>query len=152
MADSNERVEWTGTPSQWQNLGWFLSCLLLIPIPWAIWRWLVVKNTVFTLTTERLRMRRGVLNRTTDDLELYRVRDTRFEQTFWERMFGVGEVILYTTDASTPEVHIPWLKDAELLREAVRKFAEARRDAKGVRALESGNATPSGEGHSLDAP
>ena len=30
MADNNERVEWTGTPSQWQNLGWFLSCLLVI--------------------------------------------------------------------------------------------------------------------------
>ena len=149
---NDERIEWSGRPSQWQNLGWFLSCLLLIPIPWAIWRWLVVRNTVFTLTTERLRMRRGVFNRITDDLELYRVRDTRFEQTFWERMFGVGEVILYTTDASTPEVHIAWLKDAELLRETVRKFAEARRDAKGVRAFESGNAHPTGEGHSLDNP
>ena len=148
MADS-ERVEWTGTPSQMQNLGWFLSCLLLIPIPWAIWRWLVVRNTVFTLTTERLRIRRGVFNRTTEDLELYRVRDTRMEQTFFERMFGVGEVILYTTDASTPEVHLPWLKDAELLRETVRRFAEERRDAKRVRTFESGQAGPTGEGHDL---
>ena len=41
MASTSERIEWTGTPSQWQNLGWFLSCLLLVPIPWAIWRWLV---------------------------------------------------------------------------------------------------------------
>jgi uncharacterized membrane protein YdbT with pleckstrin-like domain len=149
MADT-ERVEWTGTPSQMQNLGWFIACLLVIPIPFAIWRWLVVKNTVFTLTTERLRIRRGVFNRTTEDLELYRVRDTRLEQTFWERMFSVGEVILYTTDASTPEIHIPWLKDAELLRETVRKFAEARRDAKGVRAFESGQAGPTGAGHALD--
>ncbi len=148
MADT-ERVEWTGTPSQMQNLGWFLSCLLLIPIPWAIWRWLVVRNTVFTLTTERLKVRRGVFNRVTEDLELYRVRDTKFEQTFWERMFGVGEVILYTTDASTPEVHIPWLKDAELLREAVRKLSEERRDAKRVRTLESGDAGPTGAGHDL---
>ena len=150
MSATAERVEWAGTPSQWQNAGWFLSCLLLIPIPWAIWRWLVVRNTVFTLTTERLRIRRGVFNRTTDDLELYRVRDTKFEQTFWERMFGVGEVILFTTDASTPEVHIAWLKDAELLREAIRRFSEERRDAKGVRAFESGQAGPTGEGHLLD--
>ena len=150
MSATAERVEWTGTPSQWRNAGWFLASLLLIPLPWAIWRWLVVRNTVFTLTTERLRIRRGVFNRTTDDLELYRVRDTKFEQTFWERMFGVGEVILFTTDASTPEVHIAWLKDAELLREAIRKFSEERRDAKGVRAFESGQAGPTGEGHLLD--
>jgi uncharacterized membrane protein YdbT with pleckstrin-like domain len=135
---SNERIEWTGTPSQLQNLGWFISCVLLIPIPWAIWRWLVVRNTVFTLTDQRLSTRRGVFNRVTEDLELYRVRDTRLEQTFFERMFGLGEVILFTSDASTPEVHLPWLRDADGLRETVRRLSEARRDAKRVRTLESG--------------
>ena len=149
MAESDERIEWTGTPSQWRNAGWFLASLLLIPLPWAIWRWLVVKNTVFTLTTQRLRIRRGVFSRTTEDLELYRVRDTKLEQTFFERLFGLGEVILYTTDASTPEIHIAWLKDAELLREAVRRFAEERRDAKRVRTFEGGDAGPTGGGHDL---
>lgn len=139
---SDERIEWTGTPSQLQNLGWFVSCLLLIPIPWAVWRWLVVRNTVFTLTDQRLSVRRGVFTRVTEDLELYRVRDTRLEQTFFERMFGLGEVILFTTDASTPEVHLPWLKDAEKLREAVRRLSEARRDAKRVRTFESGAGGP----------
>ena len=73
MAD--ERTEWTGTPSQMQNLGWFIACLLLIPIPWAIWRWMVTRNTVYTLTDQRLSIRRGVFNRVTEDLELYRVRE-----------------------------------------------------------------------------
>ena len=45
-----------------------------------------------------------------------------------------------------------WSDEHKMMREAVRKFAEARRDAKGVRALESGNATPSGDGHALDNP
>lgn len=136
MAD--ERIEWTGTPSQMQNLGWYIACLLLIPIPWAIWRWAVTRNTVYTLTDQRLSIRRGVFNRVTEDLELYRVRDTRLEQTFFERMFGLGEVILFTSDASTPEIHLPWLKNAESLRESVRRLSEARRDAKRVRTLESG--------------
>jgi uncharacterized membrane protein YdbT with pleckstrin-like domain len=149
MAEA-ERVEWTGTPSQMQNLGWFLACVLLVPIPWALWRWLVVRNTVFTLTTERLKIQRGVFNRTVEDLELYRVRDTKLEQTFFERMFGLGEVVLYTTDASTPEVHLAWLKDATLLREAVRKLSEERRDAKRVRTLESGAAGTGGSHDLLD--
>lgn len=33
---NSERIVWTGRQSQWQNLGWFISCLLVIPIPWAI--------------------------------------------------------------------------------------------------------------------
>lgn len=134
----DERIEWTGTPSQMQNLGWYIACVLLIPIPWAIWRWAVTRNTVYTLTDQRLGIRRGVFNRVTEDLELYRVRDTRLEQTFFERLFGLGEVILFTSDASTPEIHLPWLKNAETLRESVRRLSEARRDAKRVRTLESG--------------
>ena len=135
---AEERVEWTGTPSQWQNAGWFIASVLVIPIPWAIWRWLEVRNTVFTLTDQRLSIRRGVFNRVTEDLELYRVRDTRLEQTFFERMFGLGEVVLFTSDASTPEIHLPWLRNAVDLREKIRRLSEARRDAKRVRTLESG--------------
>ena len=135
---AEERVEWTGTPSQWQNAGWFIASVLVIPIPWAIWRWLEVRNTVFTLTDQRLGIRRGVFKRVTEDLELYRVRDTRLEQTFFERMFGLGEVVLFTSDASTPEIHLPWLRNAVDLREKIRRLSEARRDAKRVRTLESG--------------
>ncbi len=144
---TNERTEWTGTPSQWQNGGWFLACLLLVPIPWAIWRWLVVRSTVYTLTDQRLSIRRGIFTRVTEDLELYRVRDTRLEQTFFERMFGLGEVVLFTTDASTPEIHMPWLKDAEALRESVRRLSEARRDVKRVRTFESGGGHADLGGH-----
>ena len=88
----DEQVAWRGTPSQWQNFGWFLLCVLLLPIPWAIWKWLETRNTVYTLTDQRLKFTRGVFSKTTEDLELYRVRDTKFQQSFWERMVGLGEI------------------------------------------------------------
>ena len=74
----------------------------------------------------------------TEDLELYRVRDTRLEQNLWERMFGLGEIVLFTSDASTPEIHLHYIRDAGRVRELIRKLAEARRDAKRVRTFESG--------------
>jgi uncharacterized membrane protein YdbT with pleckstrin-like domain len=137
MAETNERVEWTGTPSQWQNLGWFLSCLLLIPIPWAIWKWLETRNTVYTLTDQRLKFTRGVLSKTTEDLELYRVRDTKFQQDVWERLLGLGEIQLFTTDETTTVVSLPYIRDAEGVREKIRGLVEARRDAKRVRYLDA---------------
>lgn len=136
---TEERIEWTGRPSQWQNLGWFAACLLVLPIPYAIWRWLVVNSSVYTLTDQRLKFSRGVFNKTVDDLELYRVRDTKLQQNLWERMFGLGELTLFTTDASTPEVKLSWIADAEQVREKIRRLVEARRDAKRVRALEGGH-------------
>jgi uncharacterized membrane protein YdbT with pleckstrin-like domain len=134
---NTERIAWTGRQSQWQNLGWFVSCLLLIPIPWAIWRWLQVRCQSYTLTDQRLKTTHGILTKVTDDIELYRVRDTRMQQGIWQRVLGLGDVILATTDASTPEVRLRWLPDAETLREQIRALVEARREAKQVRTLET---------------
>lgn len=134
---NDERIEWSGHPSQWQNLWWFVACVLLVPIPWAVWRWLQTRNTTYTLTDERLKTTRGVFTRTTDDLELYRVRDNHFEQSFAERIFSLGQVVLFTTDETSPEIRLAFIKDAEAVREKVRTLVEARRDAKRVRYLDA---------------
>lgn len=134
---TDERSEWTGHPSQWQNLGWFLLCLLLIPIPVAIWKWLETRNTLYTLTDQRLKFTRGVFSKTTEDLELYRVRDTKFEQSFFERMVGLGAIDLYSTDETSPTIRLPYIADAEAVREKIRALVEARRDAKRVRYLDA---------------
>ena len=134
---TDETLQWQGGPSQWQNLGWWLACLLLLPIPWALWKGLETRATVYTLTDQRLKFTRGVLTRTTDDLELYRVRDTQFQQGFFERMLGLGEIVLATTDETSPHIRLRFIKDAEAVREKIRGLVEARRDAKRVRYLDA---------------
>ena len=134
---TDERIEWIGHPSQWQNLGWFVLCLLIIPLPVAIWKWLETRNTVYTLTDQRLKFTRGVFSKTTEDLELYRVRDTKFEQSFFERMVGLGEIEVFTTDETSPTIKLPFIQDAETVREKIRGLVEARRDAKRVRYLDA---------------
>jgi len=134
---SEEHLEWTGNPSQWQNLGWWLLCLLLIPIPYAIWKYLETRNTIYTLTDQRLKFTVGVFNKVTQDLELYRVRDTKFQQSFFERMVGLGEIVLFTTDETSPVISLRYIRDAEAVREKMRALVEARRDAKRVRYLDA---------------
>ena len=134
---TEESIVWTGHPSQWQNIGWFIACLLLVPIPFALWKWLETRNTIYSLSDQRLKFTRGVLTKTTEDLELYRVRDTKFEQGFFERMVGLGRIQLFTTDESSPSIVLPFIQDAEAVREKIRGLVEARRDAKRVRFLET---------------
>ena len=137
--DRSEQEIWTGSPSQWQNLGWLLACLLVVPIPFALWRWLVVRNMRYRLTDQRLKSTHGVFNRVTDDLELYRVKDTRFAQTFWQRMVGIGDIELSTSDATTPMVRLANIANAEPVRDTLRGLVEKRRDAKRVRELDLGH-------------
>src|SRR5262245_56167885 len=95
---TTDEVVWSGSPSQIVNLPafvvCFLLCWLLVPIFVAFWKWLVVRNTRYELTTERLKLREGVLNKVFNEVELYRVRDYRAEQPWYLRPFSLGHVIM----------------------------------------------------------
>ena len=137
---AEEKTVWLGTPSQVVNLGSFillgLFFWLVIPLFVILWKWLVVKNTKYELTTERLRMRHGVFNKKTDELELYRVRDYKFDQPFFLRIFSLGDIILQSSDKSHPHVVLQAIRNGEELREQLRTYVEACRTRKGVREVD----------------
>ena len=77
-----------------------------------------------------------MLNKVTDDLELYRVRDYKLEQPFWLRLFSLGNVVLKTSDRSHPVVIIQAIKDGDAMRELLRKYVEENRVRKNVREVD----------------
>jgi uncharacterized membrane protein YdbT with pleckstrin-like domain len=135
-----ERDVWAGTPSQVINLGSFillgLFFWLVIPLFVILWKWLVVKNIKYELTTERLRTRYGVFNKKMDELELYRVRDYKLDQPFFLRLFSLGNIVMQTSDRSHPQVVIQAIPDAEQLREQLRTYVEECRTRKRVREVD----------------
>jgi uncharacterized membrane protein YdbT with pleckstrin-like domain len=137
---AEEKELWRGTPSQWVNLPWYILWLLLfwlvIPLFILLWQWLVIRTTVYELTSERLKLRRGVLNKHLDEVELYRVRDYKLEQPFFLRLFGLGNILLQTSDRSHPSVRLRAIRDGEQLYERVRAAVEESRARKGVRELD----------------
>ena len=126
-----------GSPSQWTNLGTYvmgiLFCWLFIPVFIALWRFLVVKTWKIKITDQRLIEEKGVLSKTTEELELYRVKDIRLDQPFFYRLVGLSNVILVTSDRTNPIVKIPAVTDGKNLRENLRTAVDIRRDKKGVR-------------------
>lgn len=132
-----EKDIWKGTPSQWTNFGTYLFCILfcwlVIPIFIALWRFLVVRTWKIEITDQRLIEEKGVLSRTTDELELYRVKDIRLDQPFFLRILGLSNIILATSDRSHAMVKIPAIKNGKELREKLRTAVDVRRDKKRVR-------------------
>jgi uncharacterized membrane protein YdbT with pleckstrin-like domain len=133
---SEERTLWTGRPSQWVNAGPFLACLLILPIPWAFWRWLALRFTRYELTSERLRLVSGVLNRRTEELELYRVKDTSLEEPFLPRLFGLAHVVIRSSDPSHPVITLRAIPGGGELREKLRRSVEELRARRGVREVD----------------
>lgn len=131
-----ETPVWSGTPSQWSNLPWFLACVLIIPIPVALWKYIQTRMTHIRITTQRLQIETGVFSRQLEEVELYRVKDTTLEQTLLQRLVGLGTVRLMTSDESSPVVLLKHLPQSREVREIVRTQVEAARRARGVRELD----------------
>jgi uncharacterized membrane protein YdbT with pleckstrin-like domain len=135
-----EQEIWRGSPSQWENFGAFalgaLFSFLLLPLLWAGWRFLVTRCTRYRVTSERVCHEHGVLSKRVEEIELYRVKDTSFEQPFWLRLVGRGHVVLRSSDRSDPVFVLRALGDARALRESLRGAVEKLREKKGVRELD----------------
>jgi uncharacterized membrane protein YdbT with pleckstrin-like domain len=133
----DEKLIWKGNPSQWINLGTYILCVLfcwlIIPIFIAIWRFLAVRAWTMEITDQRLIDERGVFSKTTDEIELFRVKDIRLEQPFLLRLVGLSNIILMTSDKTHPVFRIPAIRDGKNIKEKLRVAVDIRRDLKGVK-------------------
>jgi uncharacterized membrane protein YdbT with pleckstrin-like domain len=135
-----EETIWRGSSSQVQNLGTFVLCglffWLIVPIFFAVARYLQTKNRIFEVTSERLKMSEGVLSKGTDSLELYRVKDIETRQPFWYRLFGVENIQLNTSDLSTPFIILDAIPSDIGLADKLRNQVETVRMQKRVREID----------------
>jgi len=138
MNAPDETVLWEGHPSHALNFWLNLSCLLVVPIPWAIWRWIELRNERIVISTQRIRLTTGIFSKRSDELELYRVRDTTFVQPFLLRLFNKGNITLTTSDATTPSLTLRALPADLALRDNLRRAIETCRDRKRARVSELG--------------
>ena len=138
---AEEQRLWKGSPSQVSNLGAYLVCLLLcwlvVPVFYALWRWIDTHLTEYELTSQRLVFRSGVFNRKTEEIELYRVRDSSLDEPLLLRLFGTGNIVLYATDSSAATFVLRAVKAAADVRQKLRAAVEAARDQKRVRSIEA---------------
>jgi uncharacterized membrane protein YdbT with pleckstrin-like domain len=162
---SEETTLWKGSPSQWLNLGPFTAAIvagvgiavggmffppafvaLVLPLGFMLWKYLVVRTQVFELTSERLRITRGVINQQVDEIELYRVKDSLMVRPWWMRLTGLASIELETSDRSMPQLAIPAIHNGVEMREILRKQVELIRDRKRVRELDFDEASTGGDG------
>ena len=96
----------------------------------------LMRPFAFELTTERLITERGILSKTKDTLELYRVRDLQVTQPFWIRLFGLENIHLMTADTSSPRIILDCVAKDLALPDKFRVQVEATRMAKRVRTVD----------------
>jgi len=86
----------------------------------------------YELTSQRLRVIRGLLGRSVEEVELVRVRDTSVRQHMGERMVNVGDVTIVSNDPSNPEYTLNNITNPADVRELIRRATLAEKQRRGL--------------------
>lgn len=58
--------------------------------------------TRYTISNTRIIIESGILTRKRKEIRLYRIRDGSTKRNLWERVFGIGDITVVSTDADLP--------------------------------------------------
>ncbi|MES2881833.1 MAG: PH domain-containing protein [Bacteroidota bacterium] len=107
-----------------------LLIALVLPFGYMFWKWLEIKCTKLTVTDQRIIVSEGVLNKTTNETELYRVRDTTVEEPWYYRIFSLGRIIVFTTDEAKATHSFEGYAKPHWIKDQIRNNAEICRQKK----------------------
>lgn len=103
-----------------------LSCLLCVAC------YIDARYTKYHITTERIEVEKGWVSKRIDNLDLFRLKDVRLQIGVIDRLLGIGNVLVISTDKSSPVLALKGLDGfaarrlyEDLKKEAVR--ADRRR-------------------------
>ena len=90
----------------------------------------------YTLTNQRIKIRKGVLSRAFDEIELYRIKDIQYSATFFERILSIGNIQIVSTQVSDRHPAYRAIRNAEYIRATIRTYAQVSRGKGRVRELD----------------
>lgn len=93
---------------------------------------LPISFTRYSFDENRFYLKKGLLNVVSDEILLYRILDITLRRSIWQRMFGVGTIILSTADQTLPTMKIESVKDCERVFRALSNIVEKERNEKRV--------------------
>lgn len=129
----NELI-WKSRPSQLINFFIYLFLFWTIILP--IYSYLKTRFTIFELSKDRLKLKKGILTQKIDETELYRVRDYEILKPFILRLFGLGHLKLITSDKSHPIIILNAIKNPENVLELFRENVEEARKKTGTKEVD----------------
>ena len=105
-----------------------------------------ISFTRYALSEDRLFLSVGVLSIKDDEVLLYRVRDIDTSRSLWQRLFGVGTVVVMSSDKSMPNMVLKNIKDPVRIKEIIHEQVEEMKIRRRVRVGEIMTADMDGDG------
>ena len=131
-------------PSQWLNFGYLILTLVcftfpplgLVSLTYLLWRVLVIHFWRWDITMDSMLEVKGVLNVTTDEIQLFRIKDIRLYEPFFYRLVGLSKIYIITSDQYRHVFILDGIKDGRAKREMFKNMSLKHRKNQGVREVD----------------
>ena len=127
-----EKTLFSGRPAALYSIGRWMLTIVTLGIAGLCYK-LASLSTRFDITTQRIRIERGVFSKSRQDTELYRIDDIALEQPLGMRMVGHAVLFLRSTDRTTPDIRIYGVPGLSTLGDQLRECALRERERRGIR-------------------
>ena len=134
--EPGEEVLFDGYPALVPSFGKLLLAIITLGL-WLAPLWWHSRGRHYRLTTRRVVVETGILNKRLEQVDLYRVSDYTVLRPVSQRIMGTGNLLLRTLDRTSPEVLVSNIKtDVVALYERIRAATEAEKQKHGVRVMD----------------
>ena len=120
------------------GLGLYWLVLSVAALGIFLWRWLENLASKFEITEERLVIRRGIIAKSVDEIELYRIKDVRINFSIINQIAGIGTISISSSDETTRDgdLVIRDVERAQARREDLRRLVDTARQKRRVREID----------------
>ena len=103
------------------KIGWWVT---VIAVLWQMIGFLIammrLQSTLYTITNQRVLIEQGMFSKRVNELDLRSIDDTQFFQRFADRLLGIGNVTLVSSDRALPTTVLRGIHDPRAVREIIR--------------------------------
>ncbi len=92
--------------------------------------------TKYEIYEDKLVLRKGFFKTTVDETMIYRIMDIKLVRTLGQKLFGVGSVVLMSSDKSHPQLELKSIKQSETVRSFLSELVDKQRTARGISSRE----------------
>ena len=104
---------------------------------YAGWRvFYQTRSVTYRLSSHRLFIQVGLIGRSQEEIELFRITDVSMEQTAMERLMGIGTIVVKSTDETLPVAKLENISDPVKHKDILRDAYRSARTREGMRAGE----------------
>ncbi|WP_299578026.1 PH domain-containing protein [uncultured Sunxiuqinia sp.] len=97
-----------------------------------VYHMLRIQSIRYEITAEELQFHSGILSRKHEYIELYRVKDFQVQRPLIYRIFGLGNLLIYTSDKTTPVLKMAAIRNPRTIYKTLRDLVEQNRREKHV--------------------